>query len=189
MKINPNSELFEDEKKATSAQTGTPLEEVDVQDDATKFMDATGATEDETQALEDSGATVIVLSDSFKTLMNVVADVIEMFANAADELAQFVTSVTDSDDATEGFEETLQLAIDFIVDVTEVVIEACVAIYGFYNSNKDTIEVLVGLIKILAGVTLQILSLVAPVHILTAAFGALYYVIKAVWALLQPDIS
>ena len=99
MGINPNSAKWDALKKSSAARNGIDTsdqaavdqnaEDTGLQDDATKYREATGATEEETQALEEQNATVITLSDAFEGLLNFVTNFVDIIGEAVIEIAEY----------------------------------------------------------------------------------------------------
>ena len=194
MGINPNSAKWEALKKSSAARNGVDTsdqaavdknaEDTGLQDDATKYRDATGATEEETQALEEQNATVITLSESFEGLLNFVANFVDIIGEAVIEVAEYADQSLEADDSVNTFSDAIGICVDLLVFIAERIID----VIALVEENRTSIEDL-GYVALYAGaiiknVLLGILSFIKPV---IAGFSAVYNVIKGIWDLMHDD--
>ena len=194
MGINPNSAKWDALKKSSAARNGIDTsdqaavdqnaEDTGLQDDATKYRDTTGATEEETQALEEQNATVITLSDSFEGLLNFVANFVEIIGEAAIEIAEYANQSLGAEDSVDSLSTAISICVELLVFIAERIIDVITLV----EENRTSIENL-GYVALYAGaiiknVLLGILSFIKPV---IAGFSAVYNVIKGIWDLMHDD--
>lgn len=194
MGINPNSAKWDALKKSSAARNGIDTsdqaavdqnaEDTGLQDDATKYRDATGATEEETQALEEQNATVITLSESFEGLLNFVANFVEIIGEAAIEIAEYANQSLGAEDSVDSLSAAISICVELLVFIAERIID----VIALVEENRTSIEDL-GYVALYAGaiiknVLLGILSFIKPV---IAGFSAVYNVIKGIWDLMHDD--
>lgn len=194
MGINPNSAKWDALKKSSAARNGVDTsdqaavdqnaEDTGLQDDATKYRDATGATEEETQALEEQNATVITLSESFEGLLNFVANFVDIIGEAAIEVAEYADQSLGAEDSVDSLSDAIGICVDLLVFIAERIID----VIALIEENRTSIEDL-GYVALYAGaiiknVLLGILSFIKPV---IAGFSAVYNVIKGIWDLMHDD--
>ena len=194
MGINPNSAKWDALKKSSAERNGIDTsdqaavdqnaEDTGLQDDATKYRDATGATEEETQALEEQNATVITLSESFEGLLNFVANFVEIIGEAAIEIAEYANQSLGAGDSVDSLSSAISICVELLVFIAERIID----VISLVEENRTSIEDL-GYVALYAGaiiknVLLGILSFIKPV---IAGFSAVYNVIKGIWDLMHDD--
>lgn len=194
MGINPNSGKWEALKKSSAARNGIDTsdqaavdqnaEDTGLQDDATKYRDVTGATEEETQALEEQNATVITLSDSFEGLINFVANFVEIIGDAVIEIAEYAEQSLGAGDSVDTLSDAISICVDLLVFIAERIID----VIALIEENKTSIEDLgydaLYAFAIIKNVLIGIVSYVKPV---IAIFRALYNIVKATWDLMHGD--
>lgn len=194
MGINPNSAKWDALKKSSAARNGIDTsdqaavdknaEDTGLQDDATKYRDATGATEEETQALEEQNATVITLSESFEGLLNFVANFVEIIGDAVIEVAEYAEQSLGAEDSVDSLSDAISICVGLLSFIAERIID----VIALIEENRTSIEDL-GYVALYAGaiiknVLLGILSFIKPV---IAGFSAVYNVIKGIWDLMHDD--
>lgn len=194
MGINPNSAKWDALKKSSAARNGIDTsdqaavdqnaEDTGLQDDATKYREATGATEEETQALEEQNATVITLSESFEGLLNFVANFVEIIGDAIIEVAEYAEQSLGAEDSVNSLSDAIGICVEFLVFIAERIID----VIALVEENRTSIEDLgydaLYALAILKNVFLGILSFIKPV---IAAFRALYNIAKAAWDAMHGD--
>ena len=194
MGINPNSEKWDALKKSSAARNGIDTsdqaavdqnaEDTGLQDDATKYRDATGATEEETQALEEQNATVITLSESFEGLLEFVTNFVDIIGEAVIEVAEYAEQSLGAGDSVNTLSDAIGICVDLLVFIAERIID----VIALVEENRTSIEDLgyaalyVG--AIIKNVLLAIVSFIKPV---IAGFSAVYNVIKGIWDLMHDD--
>ena len=194
MGINPNSAKWDALKKSSAARNGIDTsdqaavdqnaEDTGLQDDATKYRDATGATEEETQALEEQNATVITLSESFEGLLNFVANFVEIIGEAAIEIAEYAEMSLGAGDSVQTFSDAIAICVEFLVFIAERVIDVIALIEENRTSIEDLGYAALYVGAIIKNVLLGIVSFIKPV---IAGFSAVYNVIKGIWDLMHDD--
>lgn len=194
MGINPNSAKWDALKKSSAARNGIDTsdqaavdqnaEDTGLQDDATKYRDATGATEEETQALEEQNATVISLSESFEGLLNFVANFVEIIGEAAIEIAEYAEMSLGAGDSVQTLSDAIAICVEFLVFIAERVIDVIALIEENRTSIEDLGYAALYVGAIIKNVLLGILSFIKPV---IAGFSAVYNVIKGIWDLMHDD--
>lgn len=194
MGINPNSEKWDALKKSSAARNGIDTsdqaavdqnaEDTGLQDDATKYRDATGATEEETQALEEQNATVITLSESFDGLLEFVTNFIEIIGEAAIEIAEYAEMSLGAGDSVQTFSDAIAICVEFLVFIAERVIDVIALIEENRTSIEDLGYAALYVGAIIKNVLLGIVSFIKPV---IAGFSAVYNVIKGIWDLMHDD--
>ena len=194
MGINPNSAKWDALKKSSAARNGIDTsdqaavdqnaEDTGLQDDATKYRDATGATEEETQALEEQNATVITLSESFEGLINFVANFVDIIGEAVIEVAEYAEQSLGAGDSVNTLSDAIGICVGLLVFIAERIID----VIALVEENRTSIEDLgydaLYALAILKNVFLGILSFIKPV---IAGFRALYNVAKAAWDAMHGD--
>ena len=194
MGINPNSAKWDALKKSSAARNGIDTsdqaavdqnaEDTGLQDDATRYRDATGATEEETQALEEQNATVITLSETFEGLLNFVANFVEIIGEAAIEIAEYAEMSLGAGDSVQTFSDAIAICVEFLVFIAERVIDVIALIEENRTSIEDLGYAALYVGAIIKNVLLGILSFIKPV---IAGFSAVYNVIKGIWDLMHDD--
>ena len=194
MGINPNSAKWDALKKSSAARNGIDTsdqaavdknaEDTGLQDDATKYRDATGATEEETQALEEQNATVITLSESFEGLLEFVTNFVDIIGEAVIEVAEYAEQSLGAGDSVNTLSDAIGICVDLLVFIAERIID----VIALVEENRTSIEDLgydaLYALAILKNVFLGILSFIKPV---IAAFRALYNIAKAAWDAMHGD--
>lgn len=194
MGINPNSAKWDALKKSSAARNGIDTsdqaavdqnaEDTGLQDDATKYREATGATEEETQALEEQNATVITLSDSFEALLEFVTNFVDIIGEAVIEVAEYAEQSLGAEDSVNSLSDAIGICVDLLVFIAERIID----VISLVEENRTSIEDLgydaLYALAILKNVFLGILSFIKPV---IAAFRALYNIAKAAWDAMHGD--
>ena len=194
MGINPNSAKWDALKKSSAARNGVDTsdqaavdknaEDTGLQDDATKYRDATGATEEETQALEEQNATVITLSDSFEVLLNFVANFVDIIGEAVIEVAEYAEQSLGAGDSVQTLSDAIATCVDLLVFIAERIID----VIALVEENRTSIEDLgygaLYAFAIIKNVLLGIVSFIKPV---IAGFRALYNAAKAAWDMMHGD--
>ena len=194
MGINPNSEKWDALKKSSAARNGIDTsdqsavdqnaEDTGLQDDATKYRDATGATEEETQALEEQNATVITLSESFEGLLNFVTNFVEIIGDAIIEVAEYAEQSLGAEDSVNAFSDAIAICVEFLVFIAERIIDVIALIEENRTSIEDLGYAALYVGAIIKNVLLAIVSFIKPV---IAGFSAVYNVIKGIWDLMHDD--
>ena len=194
MGINPNSAKWDALKKSSAARNGIDTsdqaavdknaEDTGLQDDATKYRDATGATEEETQALEEQNATVITLSESFEGLLEFVTNFVDIIGEAVIEVAEYAEQSLGAGDSVNTLSDAIAICVDLLVFIAERIID----VIALVEENRTSIEDLgydaLYAFAIIKNVLVGIVSFVKPV---VAIFRTLYNVVKAVWDLMHGD--
>ena len=194
MGINPNSAKWDALKKSSAARNGIDTsdqaavdqnaEDTGLQDDATKYREATGATEEETQALEEQNATVITLSESFEGLLNFVANFVEIIGDAIIEVAEYAEQSLGAENSVDSLSDAISICVDLLAFVAERIIDVIALVEENKTSIRDLGYGALYAFAILKNVFLGIISFVKPV---IAIFRALYNVVKAVWDVMHGD--
>ena len=194
MGINPNSAKWDALKKSSAARNGIDTsdqaavdqnaEDTGLQDDATKYREATGATEEETQALEEQNATVITLSDSFEGLLEFVTNFVEIIGDAIIEVAEYAEQSLGAEDSVDSLSDAISICVGLLVFIAERIID----VIALLEENKTSIEDLgydaLYAFAIIKNVLMGVLSYIKPV---IAGFRALYNVAKAAWDAMHGD--
>ncbi len=194
MGINPNSAKWDALKKSSAARNGIDTsdqaavdqnaEDTGLQDDATKYRDATGATEEETQALEEQNATVITLSESFEGLLEFVTNFVDIIGEAVIEVAEYAEQSLGAGDSVNTLSDAIGICVDLLVFIAERIID----VIALVEENRTSIEDLgydaLYALAILKNVFLGILSYIKPV---IAGFRALYNIAKVAWDAMHGD--
>lgn len=194
MGINPNSGKWDALKKSSAARNGIDTsdqaavdqntEDTGLQDDATKYRDATGATEEETQALEEQNATVITLSDAFEGLLEFVTNFVDIIGEAVIEVAEYAEQSLGAEDSVNSLSDAIGICVDLLVFIAERIID----VIALVEENRTSIEDLgydaLYAFAIIKNVLVGIVSFVKPV---IAIFRSLYNVVKSVWDLMHGD--
>ena len=194
MGINPNSAKWDALKKSSAARNGIDTsdqvavdqnaEDTGLQDDATKYRDATGATEEETQALEEQNATVITLSESFEGLLEFVTNFVDILGEAVIEVAEYAEQSLGASDSVDSLSDAISICVDLLVFIAERIID----VIALVEENKTSIEEW-GYTALKAGALvknalLAVLSFIKPV---IAGFRTLYHTAKAAWDIMHGD--
>lgn len=194
MGINPNSAKWDALKKSSAARNGIDTsdqaavdqnaEDTGLQDDATKYREATGATEEETQALEEQNATVITLSESFEALLEFVTNFVDIIGEAVIEVAEYAEQSLGAGDSVNTLSDAISICVDLLVFIAERLID----VIALVEENRTSIEDLgydaLYAFAIIKNVLVGIVSFVKPV---VAIFRSLYNVVKTVWDLMHGD--
>ena len=194
MGINPNSAKWDALKKSSAARNGIDTsdqaavdqnaEDTGLQDDATKYRDATGATEEETQALEEQNATVITLSESFEGLLEFVTNFVDIIGEAVIEVAEYAEQSLGAGDSVQTLSDAIAICVDLLVFIAERIID----VIALVEENRTSIEDLgydaLYAFAIIKNVLMGVLSYIKPV---IAGFRALYNVAKAAWDAMHGD--
>lgn len=194
MGINPNSAKWDALKKSSAARNGINTsdqvavdqnaEDTGLQDDATKYRDATGATEEETQALEEQNATVITLSNSFEGLLEFVTNFVDIIGEAVIEIAEYAEQSLGAGDSVQTLSDAISICVDLLVFIAERIID----VIALVEENRTSIEDLgydaLYAFAIIKNALLGVLSFIKPV---IAGFRALYNVAKAAWDAMHGD--
>lgn len=194
MGINPNSAKWDALKKSSAARNGIDTsdqaavdqnaEDTGLQDDATKYRDATGATEEETQALEEQNATVITLSESFEGLLNFVANFVEIIGDAIIEVAEYAEQSLGAEDSVDSLSDAISICTGLLVFIAERIID----VIALIEKNKTSIEDL-GYDALYAGAILKnvFLGVISYIKPVIAVFRSLYNVATAAWDAMHGD--
>ncbi len=194
MGINPNSAKWDALKKSSAARNGIDTsdqaavdqnaEDTGLQDDATKYRDATGATEEETQALEEQNATVITLSEAFERLLEFVTNFVDIIGEAVIEIAEYAEQSLGAGDSVQTLSDAISICVDLLVFIAERIID----VIALVEENRASIEDLgydaLYAFAIIKNVLMGVLSYIKPV---IAGFRALYNVAKAAWDAMHGD--
>ena len=194
MGINPNSAKWDALKKSSAARNGIDTsdqaavdqnaEDTGLQDDATKYREATGATEEETQALEEQNATVITLSESFEGLLEFVTNFVDIIGEAVIEVAEYAEQSLGAGDSVQTLSDAIAICVDLLVFIAERIID----VIALVEENRTSIEDLgydaLYAFAIIKNVLMGVLSYIKPV---IAGFRALYNVAKAAWDAMHGD--
>lgn len=194
MGINPNSAKWDALKKSSAARNGIDTsdqaavdqnaEDTGLQDDATKYRDATGATEEETQALEEQNATVITLSDAFEGLLEFVTNFVDIIGEAVIDVAEYAEQSLGAGDSVQTLSDAIAICVDLLVFIAERIID----VIALIEENRTSIEDLgydaLYAFAIIKNVLMGVLSYIKPV---IAGFRALYNVAKAAWDAMHGD--
>lgn len=194
MGINPNSAKWDALKKSSAARNGIDTsdqaavdqnaEDTGLQDDATKYREATGATEEETQTLEEQNATVITLSESFERLLNFVANFVEIIGDAIIEVAEYAEQSLGAEDSVDSLSDAISICVGLLVFIAKRIID----VIALIEENRTSIEEW-GYTALKAGALvknalLAVLSFIKPV---IAGFRTLYHTAKAAWDIMHGD--
>lgn len=194
MGINPNSAKWDALKKSSAARNGIDTsdqaavdqnaEDTGLQDDATKYRDATGATEEETQALEEQNATVITLSESFEGLLNFVANFVDIIGEAVIEVAEYAEQSLGAGDSVQTLSDAIAICVDLLVFIAERIID----VIALVEENRTSIEDLgydaLYAFALIKNALMGVLSYIKPV---IAGFRALYNIAKVAWDAMHGD--
>lgn len=194
MGINPNSAKWDALKKSSATRNGIDTsdqaavdqnaEDTGIQDDATKYRDATGATEEETQALEEQNATVITLSESFEALLEFVTNFVDIIGEAIIEVAEYAEQSLGAGDSVQTLSDAIAICVDLLVFIAERLID----VIALIEENRTSIENLgydaLYAFAIIKNALLGIVSFIKPV---IAGFKALYNAAKAAWDMMHGD--
>lgn len=194
MGINPNSAKWDALKKSSAARNGIDTsdqaavdknaEDTGLQDDATKYRDATGATEEETQALEEQNATVITLSESFEGLLNFVANFVEIIGDAIIEVAEYAEQSLGASDSVDLLSDAIAICVEFLVFIAERIIDVIALIEENRTSMEEWGYTALKAGALVKNALLAVLSFVKPV---IAGFRTLYHTAKAAWDIMHGD--
>ena len=194
MGINPNSVKWESLKKSTAARdkldatnqevVDRHADEIGLQDDATKYRDATGATEEETRALEEQNATVITLSESFEKLLQFATNFIEIVGKAVIEIGEYASQTLGAGESVDTLSDAISICVDLLVFIAERIID----VIALVEENRTSIEDLgydaLYAFAIIKNALIGVLSYIKPV---IAGFRALYNVAKTAWDAMHGD--
>ncbi len=194
MGINPNSAKWDALKKSSAARNGIDTsdqaavdqnaEDTGLQDDATKYREATGATEEETQALEEQNATVMTLSESFEELLNFVANFVEIIGDAIIEVAEYAEQSLGAKDSVDSLSDAISICVDLLTFIAERIIDVIALVEENRTSIKDLGYDALYAFALIKNVLLGIVSFINPV---IARFRALYNAAKAAWDMMHGD--
>lgn len=194
MGINPNSAKWDALKKSSAERNGIDTsdqaavdqnaEDTGLQDDATKYRDATGATEEETQALEEQNATIITLSESFEGLLNFVANFVEIIGEAVIEVAEYAEQSLGAGDSVNIFSDAISICVDLLVFIAERIIDVIDLVVENRTSIEDLGYVALYAFALIKNALMGVLSYIKPV---IAGFRAIYNIAKVAWDAMHGD--